>query len=44
MNRFGAGLNSGLKERMSVRHYTSYEDMYNTTVNVERATKEKNEL
>jgi len=29
---------------MSAQHYTSYEDMYDTMVNVERETKEKNEF
>jgi len=33
-----------LKERMSIRQYTSYEDMYDTTVKVERVMKEKNEF
>jgi len=41
MNLFEVGLNPGLKERMSVRHYTLYEDMYDTVVNVERVTKER---
>ena len=44
MNHFEVRLNPSLKERMLVRHYTSYEDMYDTTVNVERAMKEKNEF
>ena len=34
MNRFGAGFSLGLKEKMVARHYTSHEDMYDTTVNV----------
>ena len=29
---------------MFVRHYTSYEDIYNTAVNIDRETKEKNEF
>jgi len=29
---------------MALQHYASYEDMYDTVVNVERATKEKNEF
>jgi len=29
---------------MSVQNYTSYEDMYDTVVNIERAMKERNEL
>ena len=44
MNQFRAGLNPGLKEKMAVRHYTLYEDMYDITVNVEKATKEKKEF
>ena len=43
MNRFEVGLNPNLKERMSVRHYVSYEDLYDTSMNVEREMKEKNE-
>ena len=41
MNRFEAGLNPRLKEKMSVRHYTLYEDIYDTMVNVERATRKR---
>jgi len=41
MNRFEAGLNLTIKERMSVRQYTSYVDLYDTAVNVERAMKER---
>ena len=41
MNYFEAGLNPDIKERMSVRQYTSYVDLYDTAVNVERAMKEK---
>jgi len=44
MNRFEAGLNPNLKKRMSVHQYTSYEDMYDTPVNVEREMKEKIEF
>jgi len=40
MNRFEAGLNPTIKERMSVCQYTSYVDLYDTAVNVERAMKE----
>ena len=36
MNRFGVGLNLGFKEKTVVRHYASYEDMYDTAINVER--------
>lgn len=42
MNQFVAGLNSIIKERMLVRQYTSYMDLYDATVNVERAMKERN--
>ena len=41
MNRFKAGLNPTIKERMSVRQYTSYVDLYDTAINVERAMKEQ---
>jgi len=41
MNYFKVGLNLNLKEKMSVRQYISYEDMCDTTVNVERAIKRK---
>jgi len=41
MNRFKAGLNPTFKERMSARQYASYVDLYDTTVNVERAMKER---
>jgi len=44
MNRFQAGLNPSLKERMSVQHYTSYEDMCDATINLERAMNERNEF
>ena len=40
MNRFEAGLNPTIKERMSVQQYVSYVDLYDTKVNVERAMKE----
>jgi len=40
MNRFEVGLNPTIKERMSVRQYTSYVNLYNTAVNGERAMKE----
>jgi len=42
MNRFEAGLNPASKERMSVRQYTTYVDLYNTAINMERAMKERN--
>ena len=32
MNRFEAGLNPDIKERMSVRQYTSYVDLYNLSL------------
>jgi len=41
MNRFEAGLNPTMKERMSVRQYVSYVDQYDNAVNVERAMKER---
>jgi len=44
MNWFEAGLNQRLKEKMSVRHYILYKHMYNTAINVEKATKEKNKF
>ena len=34
-------MNSAIKERMSVRQYASYVDVYDTAVNVERAMKER---
>jgi len=40
MNRFEAGLNPTIKERMPVLQYTSYVDLHDTAVNVERAMKE----
>ena len=40
-NRFEAGLNPNIKERLSVCQYTSYVDLYDTAVNVERTMKEK---
>ena len=36
MNGFEAGLNPDVKERMAMRQYTSYVDLYNIAVNVER--------
>lgn len=42
MNHFEAGLNPNIMERMSVHQYTSYMDLYDTTVNVERVMKERN--
>ena len=40
MNRFEAGLNPGVKERMSVQQYASYVDLYDIVVNGERAMRE----
>jgi len=31
MNRFGTGLNPRVKEKMAVRHYGSYKDIYNAS-------------
>ena len=42
MNRFEAELNPTIKERMSIRQYASYIDLYDTAVNVERTMKERN--
>jgi len=44
MNRFEVGINLSLKERISVWHYTLYEDMYDTTVNMERVMKQTNKF
>ena len=41
MDRFEARLNPTIKERMSIRQYTSYVDLYDTAINVERALKER---
>ena len=41
MNRFEAGLNPTIKERMSVRQCTLYVDLHDIAVNVERAMKEQ---
>ena len=41
MNYFEAGLNLNIKERLSVHQCTSYMDMCDTMVNVERVTKER---
>ena len=43
-NCFEVGLNPSLKEQMWVRHYTSYEDMYDTAINMEKAIKERNKF
>ena len=43
MKSFGIEPNPNLKERMPVRQYIYYEDIYDTTVNVERVMKVKNE-
>ena len=37
MNRSETGLNPNIKERMLEHQYTSYVDLYNTAVNIERA-------
>ena len=42
MNCFEVGLNSNIKERIFMRQYIFYMDLYDTTVNVERAMKERN--
>ena len=42
MNGFKVGLNPDIKKRMLMRQYTSDMDLYNTTVNMERAMKERN--
>ena len=42
MNRFEVGLNPTIKERMSVRRYASYIDLYDIAANMERAMKERN--
>ena len=41
MNRFEVGLNPTIKERISVRQYTSHINLYDTAINVERAMKEQ---
>ena len=41
MNRFEVILNPNIKERMLVHQYTTYVDLYDTTVNVERVKKER---
>ena len=41
MNRFEAGLNPTIKERISVCQYASYINLYDTAVNVERVMKER---
>jgi len=41
MNRFNAGLNPTIKERLSVHQYASYIDLCDTAVNVEQAAKER---
>ena len=43
MNSFEAGLHPNIKDRMFVRKYASYEDLYDTAVNVEQVMKEKND-
>jgi len=42
MNRFEVGLNLTIKERILVRQYTSYVDLYDNAVHVKRAMKEQN--
>jgi len=41
MNCFEDRLNPGIKERMSVRQYTSYMDLYDNGVNLEREIGER---
>jgi len=41
MNEFKVVLNPTIKERISVRQYTSYVDLYDTAINIERAMKER---
>jgi len=41
MNQFEVRLNPTIKERISVHQYTSYVDLYDTMVNVERVMKER---
>jgi len=41
INRFKAGLNPTIKERMSGGQYNSYVDLYDTVVHLERAMKER---
>ena len=43
MNCFKAGLHPNIKKRMSIRQYSSYEDLYDTAANMERAMKEKDD-
>ena len=42
MNHFEAKLNPNIKDRMTVHQYTTYTDLCDTTVNVERVMKEQN--
>jgi len=39
-NRFEAGLKPTIKQRISVRQYASYVDLYDTAVNIEQVMKE----
>jgi len=41
MNQFEAKLIPTIKERMVVCQYTSYVDLYDTAINVEREMKER---
>jgi len=41
MNQFEVRLNPTIKERMSVHQYTAYVNLYDTSVNVEMAMKER---
>ena len=43
VNHFKVELNPNIKEGMSVCQYISYEDLYDTAVNVDRAMMEKKE-
>jgi len=42
MNRFEAGINLTIKERMLVHQYTTYMDLYDIVANVERAMEKNN--
>ena len=41
MNQLELGLSNMLKVAMSVRVYTSYQDIYNTTISVKQAYNER---
>ena len=42
MNWFEAGLNRNIKESMSMHQYTSYIDLYDNAVNLERVMNDRN--